>query len=449
MGTVFQLVLVFVNYFSIHTTWKMCVMDVVSLCSATVGLWGANYLYEKNISNDAVGETVFELFLALGLIFGIFAILFAVARACRRDGHRIKESIICGVLGIGISLFLFYFYLLFTPFTYEYVLSDYSNAGEIDRNAEYVGEIDYGKAKISTIEGKSVSSISETKLGIQAEQIALGEKYYYLLGDMTLVKLDYNSRIMAKRKVGKATSLICRNGYLFLGTYADEEGFPLEIVRGFYANQYLKESEFERGDITPCKADSNGKCVVAGITLYDHEGKYFSTNPYLSGYNETNCYYVMKGIFHESEEGLKENKKTIWTDLVEDMIRDKELEGYSNTVDEYQCGDYLYGVVNTKRDFCGLSDKELKGSIAYRISCRTKKLEVLTELSDKYMILATNTFVICQDESKLIRIELSSGVETELAKVSDTVSASFTVVGDYISLFDGDIGYIYWNCESE
>lgn len=442
LGITFQLVLVFINYFCIRTMWKMCVMDVASLCCSAAGLFGANYLYEKNISNDSEGKIVFEFFLGCGLIFGIFTILFAVARAYRRDGHRIKESIICGVLGIGISVFLFYFYLLSTPFTYEYASVDYSNTGEIDSNAEYVGEIGYDNVKISTKEGKSVSVVSETELGIEAEQIALGKKYYYLLGDETLVKLDYNSRLIAKRRVGNVVSLTCRNDYLFLGTYADEEEFPVDIVRGFYANQYLKESEFERGKIKRCRADSDGKCVVSGITLYDHKGKYFSTNPYLSGYNEINDYSVTKGTRFEGD-------KSIWRVLVEDMLRNKGLEGDSYTVDEYQCGDFLYGVVNVKKDFFGVEDKKLKGSIAYRISCHTKRLEVLAELPDKYMILATDTCVICQNESQLVRIELPSGSETELVRVSDTTDNSFMVSGDYISLSDERMGYIYWNYVSE
>lgn len=112
MGTVFQLVLVCINYLYIRTTWKMCVMDVASLCSAVAGSWGANYLYEKNISNDAVGKAVFGLFLIWGLILSIFAILFAMARAFHRDGDRKKESAICGVLGVGIVAAALLFFLL-------------------------------------------------------------------------------------------------------------------------------------------------------------------------------------------------------------------------------------------------------------------------------------------------------------------------------------------------
>lgn len=443
MAIMCQFVLIWLNYYYIRTRWKMCVMDGISICVTAAGIFGGHLLYQRNISNDYEGVLVFQLFLLLFLVFSTFAVLLAMARAFHRDGYRRSESVTCGVLGVGIAVFLFYSYLAVTPFTYEYVSTVYNNTGEIVHNEQYVGELDYGAVKITTRKGEKVSSVSEEKLGIEAEQIALGENYYYLLGSGTLVKLDYHSRILARRNIGKASSLTCRNGYLFIGTYADEEGYAISMIESFYANQYLAESEFETGKIKPCRADFSGKCLVAGVTLYSHEGKYFSTNPYLPGYPEINSYIIQK------DKGVETKEKTVWTDLVETMLREKGLGDYSNRVDEYQRGDYLYGVVNVQKNFFGFTDKKLKCSIAYRISCPTKKIEVLKEMPDRYMILTTDTCVICQDKSKLIRVELSSeeenssGSERELAEVSDAAYAYFSVHGDYIAMTDSMDGLIY------
>lgn len=303
-----------------------------------------------------------------------------------------------------------------------------------------MGEIEGEGVKISTRDKKKVSRISESKLGIEPEQIALGRDYYYVYGNRMLVKLNYNSDIVAKREIGRACRLTCRNGYLFIGTYEDKEDGPPDMVYAFYANRYLSESEFEKGKLKSCRADSSGKCLVAGITLYDHEGKYFSDNPCLPGYEGINYYNSI-----ETDEQEKE-AKTVRTTLVEDMLREKGLSNNRYMVCEYQKGDYLYGVVNIWEDVFFFSDKKLKESIAYRISCGEGKVEIIKELQGRYMVVATDDCVVYQEDKKLLKLNLSSGREEELATVSQPAYAEYFVQDDYIETEAGT--RIQWNTVS-
>lgn len=437
-----QFVFIWLHYHYIHTTWKMLVMDGVSMLFSATGLWYAHRQYQQNISGDAEGVMVFQLFFLLWAVFSLFAILFAALLSFDRRGCKIKRNITCGILLSGIAVFGLYSYLSVVPFAYEYVDVFYDCPGIVAQNEQYIGRIDYNTIEICTLAGKEVTTISDAEKEIaldQPEQIALGEKYYYVLGNGIIVKLDYQSQVIARRKVGQACSLTCKNGYLFIETADNEDGEPRSIVEGFHANKYVKEDEFETGKIMSLKADLSGRCKVAGILFYEHNYRCFSTNPNIKGCEETNSYIVSK------EEGLLEREKTTWTELVEKMLTEKQLDGLSCRIEEYQKGNYLYGVVNIQENFLGFADKKLKGSIAYRISCGEKKIEILKELKGRYMMLATDEYVICQDEKELLRIHTVSDREEKLAKISDSVYESFDINGDYIISYEGgETAYVRW-----
>lgn len=95
-ATLLQVVLIWINYEYIRTTWKMCVMDVISMLFTAAGTLYAFILYQRNISNDVEGEAVFGLLFMLWLIISMFAFLLAMARSFHRNGKKKRESVVCG-----------------------------------------------------------------------------------------------------------------------------------------------------------------------------------------------------------------------------------------------------------------------------------------------------------------------------------------------------------------
>ncbi len=432
-GMFATIILVWLNYQFTFSMKKMIVLDSVYVISVQVIGW-ISYIEElQRAAPEDVGATIIGLLNIVHLVISLFLILVMMIWSFCINGKRKQAGITGGILAAGIFCAGVFIYLLVGSFPYENITTYIYKDAQCVCNGKYEGMIDFDSDSvvIRTHDGKKVAIVTHMELGVCPDQIALGDDFFYVLGDDdynengTIVKVDYNSRVIGKRKVGWTGLLTCQDGTIFLGNENEEEP---EIINGYYANRYIAESDFEDGDIKECKADGNGICWVGNEVLYEHEG-YFSTNPAIPSYRESNDYVLREG------EELDKKEQTEWTKITEKLLVQKDLRKMTCFVDEYQEGDVIYGVVNVRDSVLGFEDKKLKCSLAYRILCKSKRIQILREMDGVFMILAAEDCIVYQDGTELWR-ESDSGKE-KLAEISDSDYVDIQITGEYL-VIDGD-----------
>lgn len=428
---------------------KMLVLDgTLLITSQTVG-WISYLTYAGEVSrtNSAdEGAVIIGLINIVHLVASLFLILGMMIWSFYIDGKKKQAGITGGILAAGVFCVGVFIYLLIGSFPYE------NSSTYVYKDAQYVcsdkyeGMVDFDtdSVVIRTHDGKKVALVTRMELGIYPDQIALGDDFFYVWGgddddeSGTIVKVDYNSRVIGRRDVGWIDLLTCQDGTIFLGNGNEEE--EPEIINGYYASQYIAESDFEDGEIKECKADGNGICHVGNEVLYEHEG-YFSTNPVIPSYKESNYYILRAG------KELDKKEQTEWTKIVEKLLEQKDLRKMTCFVDEHQEGNVIYGVVNVRDSVLGFSEKKLKCALAYRILCKSKRIQVLREMDGVFMILATEDCVVYQDDMELWRESYSGKEKKKLTEISDPDYLDVQINGEYLVIDEDEEVIVNWRKE--
>lgn len=424
---------------------KMLLWDIFFLVVSGAGMFFSFLLYRWNVAADTEGILVTKLFLTIWFVVSIISILGMLTWSFRVQKKRKQESVTAGFLALSIVIVAVFGYMSLVPGEYEYSSTLFYNEGEIACNEIYEGEIGDEVVILRERESGAEKKFSKKKLGIYPQQIALGEKYFYILGGNdyqdydTIAKVTYEGETVAKRTVGFVNRMEFRDGVLFLATKEDSMDEIPGVPGQIYADKYIKEADFERGELVDCKADKDGICQAGNVNLYDH-GIYFSTNPVIPSYQECNSYFVSTG------ETCKGKKQTRWTELVEKMLEEKGLAKYSHEVDEYQNGNELYGVVNVRHSFLGFKDRKLKESLAYRISCETGEISVLAEKKDVFMIIASEECVVYQDQNTVFREGIPEGKAELLAQFPTDIYHDFWINGEYIQVENAELENEWVRC---
>lgn len=424
---------------------KMLVLDGTLLITSQAVGWISYLTYAGEVSrtnSDGTGAMILGLINIIHLIASLFLLLLMMILSFWVNGKKRQAQITAGGLAFGILCVGVFLYLIIVPFPYENGSVWIHKDAQYVSNEKYEGRIDFDaeSVMIYTHDGRKVASVTKKKLGMYPEQIALGEDFFYVLGGEdygqdTIVKVDYNSQVTGKRRVGPTDLMTCRDGTIFLGIENEEE--DPAVISGYYANRYVAESEFETGEIEACQADGNGVCRVGNEVLYEHEG-YFSTNPNISSYKESSYYSL------EAGKGLDGKEQTEWMKIVEKLLEQKGLRKMTCFVDDHQEGNAIYGVVNVWDSVLGFPEKRLKCSLAYRISCESKRIEVLWELEGVYMVLATEECILYQDGTELIREGHDKKEKKKLAEISDSSYFDIQISGGYLGIDEGEEERVKW-----
>ncbi len=438
-------VVICLNYKLIPGIKKMLLWDIAFLVVSGGGMVFSFLLYRWKISADIEGILVEQLFLTIWFVVSIISLLGMLTWSFRVQKKRKQESVAAGFLALSILITAVYGYMSLVPGEYEGASTMFYDVGEITCNEVYEGEIGDEVVRIRERGSGEEKIFSKKKLGIYPQQVALGDSYFYILGGYsyqaydTIAKVTYEGEIVEKRRVGVVDRMSCRDNVLFLVMNEDAMEEVPDVPGQIYADHYIKETEFETGEIVDCKADKEGICQVENVKLYDH-GVYFSTNPVIPSYEEYNYYFISAG------ETQKKDKQTRWTELVEKMLEEKDLAKYSYEVNEYQIGNQLYGVINVRHSFLGVKDRKLKESIAYRISCETGGISVLSEKQDVFMVIASEECVVYQDHNTVVREEFQTGKTGQLAQISTGSYYDFLISGEYMRVEDPGTGnrWVKW-----
>lgn len=448
-GMLTTIVLIWLNYQFTSSMKKMMVLDSIFVVTAQVMGWisYASYAEELQRTNPTdVGAVIMGLINIVHLVASLFLILVMMTWSFYINGKKKQAGITGGILAAGVFCAGVFIYLLIGSFPYEnsstYVYKD----AQCVCSDKYEGMVDFDtdSVVIHTHDGKKVALVTRMELGIYPDQIALGDDFFYVWGgdeddkSGTIVKVDYNSRVIGRRDVGQTGLLTCQDGTIFLGNENEEE--EPEIINGYYASRYIAESDFEDGEIKECKADGNGICRVGNEVLYEHEG-YFSTNPVIPSYKESNYYKL------EAGKELNKKEQTEWTKIVEKLLEEKDLRKMTCFVDEHQEGNVIYGVVNVRDSVLGFPEKKLKCALAYRILCKSKRIQILREMDGVFMILATEDCVVYQDGTGLWRESYSGKEKKKLIEISDTAYLDVQIDGEYLVIDEDEEVIVNWRKE--
>ena len=431
-------VVIVLNYNMTSEIRKMMLWNALFLVMSGAGILFSGLLYQWKVAADAEGVMVIQLFFCIWLVICLITILGMLTWAFHVQKKQKQESLAAGVLALSIVAVALYGYMAIVPAVYEGNNIWYYTCGEYVQNGDYEGWIheDIDNVIIRDRKNGEKKRISRDKTGIYPDQIALGDTCFYVLGGKDyedsdiIVKLSYEGELLEERKVGYVNLLTLRNGILFLGT-KDGEEIP-DVPGQFYANAYIPEADFSQGELKECRADKEGICQVGDIKLYDH-GIYFSPNPPLESYEGEKFYQVWQG------ETLAKEDRTRWTELVEGLLAQKGLAEYTHSVDEYQNGTYLYGVVNVWHSVLGFKDKKLKESMAYRIDTGTGEIRVLAEKENVFLIIASENSIVYQEKDQLMGQILTTGDTKVLAKLTEKSRNEFMLSGDYIQVENIDL----------
>ncbi|MCM1244577.1 MAG: hypothetical protein NC293_02910 [Roseburia sp.] len=441
-GMIATFLLIGANYKFTSGMKKMLVLDGVLVVSTQVKSWIGYRMYVEELhrtNSEDVGPTIMGMINIVDLIISIFLIMAVMVWAFAVKKKKKQAIVTGGILAAAFLCVFVFIYLIVVPFSYEDSSAIIYNDAQCACNDKYEGMVDfYSEAVvIRTYDGKETVRLTSKELGVDPEQIALGDDFFYVLGDdgVRIVKVDYHAKVVGRKAVGMVGLMTCRDGILFFGN--ETEGNEPGVIDGYYANRYIAERDFESGEIQTCKADESGVCHVGGEVLYEHEG-YFSTNPVIPDYDEENSYRL------EAGKELDAKVQTEWTRIVGKMLEQKGLRGLTCDVDEYQEGNVIYGVVNAWDSVLGIPDKKIKHALAYRILCKSKRIEVLCETEDVFMIAATEDCILYQKGKEVWREDRSGKEKKKLAELFDSAYMDLQICGKYLVIDEDEEIRVKW-----
>lgn len=329
----------------------------------------------------------------------------------------------------------------------------------LSTNEEYIGYIDSEHQKVSIVNysGKEISHL-KIKDSYPA-QIALGESSYFLLyrwesedGDGKIVQYDYQSHKIKEMLVHNTATITCRNGYLFLGGWKqDEEDLFFHFIpcyNGFYADRYLEEEKFGK-QINDLVRNQDGLCTVAGIKLYYHSAGYFSTEPVLDDYPGTS-----QGDFTKEDKKFNYQARTRREGknrsmLLEKMNRVEDRQNSFYQLCEYQIDKNIYGVCNVLETNIISRPRnidDVKMSSCYRIDTDTDKITIISSKQSCNAIMASPSVFVYQKDNSIIRQNVNSGEETEIYRFRHTAAQNIYVTGDWLLIKEnGRCTPLKWN----
>lgn len=321
----------------------------------------------------------------------------------------------------------------------------------LSTNQEYIGYIDSENQKVS-IANYSGKEISHLKIKDRyPAQIALGKSSYFLLyrwesedGDGKIVQYDYQSRKIKEISVHNTATITCRNGYLFLGGWKqDEEDLFFHFVpcyNSFYADRYMEEEKFGK-QINDLVMNQDGLCTVAGIKLYYHSAGYFSTEPVLDDYPGTS-----EGDFTQADKKFNYQAETRQEGKNRSMLAEKMRSMGNSTgsfyqLCEYQSGKNIYGVCNVlEKNIISRprNADDVKMSCCYRMDTEANKMTIISSKQSCNAIMASSSVFVYQKDNSIIRQNINSGEETEIYRFRDKALQNIYVTGDWLLIKENE-----------
>lgn len=448
---VLQVLLLWENYYFTHSIKKMLILDAISfLTMAAANLWSSVH-FEGAEEKISILEIQFQF--VIWFFCNVLFILGTLIWAFHVRDRKREMYLMMGFFGVAavlwvryLSLFNGYLSILNGPFSQEYYGIEYARGEqEIARTDEREGEIVWDDEQDSTMvvirdrSEKELSSVSEDELPIYPDMIALGQDFYYLYGEdydedkEYLVKMNYESQMVSKIACGGINSLVCQDGTLFLGTDLSY-GEDTRDCLGFYADSFIRESEFETGNIEYGVKDNSGVLQIGDVKLYEHPGEYFSTNPNIREYPEGAHYTFCWG------DGVDEEDRSRYSDSVTRFLDGQNLHSQDRCrVNEYQNGTDIYGVINVgKVSFLGLLNT--KTAYAYRMDIETEQLTLVGEWDGVILIFYGGDYVVYEKNDTIYRENVTTGEREELCEVSSKKEEhlTYTVSGGYLCFDEVD-----------
>lgn len=321
----------------------------------------------------------------------------------------------------------------------------------LSTNQEYIGYIDSENQKVSIVNYSS-KEISHLKIKDRyPAQIALGKSSYFLLyrwesedGDGKIVQYDYQSRKIKEISVHNTATITCRNGYLFLGGWKqDEEDLFFHFVpcyNSFYADRYMEEEKFGK-QINDLVMNQDGLCTVAGIKLYYHSAGYFSTEPVLDDYPGTS-----EGDFTQADKKFNYQAETRQEGKNRSMLAEKMRSMGNSTGSfyqfcEYQSGKNIYGVCNVlEKNIISRprNADDVKMSCCYRMDTEANKMTIISSKQSCNAIMASSSVFVYQKDNSIIRQNINSGEETEIYRFRDKALQNIYVTGDWLLIKENE-----------
>lgn len=326
----------------------------------------------------------------------------------------------------------------------------YYESGRLSSNENYIGIIDDNNNKVFIVDkqGKEISHVDIKENW--PDQIALGRDSYFLLylwagddGDARIVQYDYLSNKIKESKVSDTASIACRDGYLFVGKWQhdgsgddDYYHFFEAFYNGFYANQYVEESQFGSG-LHDLISDDQKKCRVGDVDFYYHEKGYFSTEPGWGDYPGTS-----EGDFwsnDKSKQADTEQERKNRTHLAEEVTGIGKNHELNYRVAEYQAGNAIYGVCNIYENAVykwPLESEDVLQSCCYKIIRETDELQIMSRADSHLGIVASDGVFVYLKDHVIIRQNIETGVEEELYQFENIYSEKIYLQGDYLLVVD-------------
>lgn len=358
-----------------------------------------------------------------------------------------KWIILAAVLAsLVICAAVFYFMIVFyVPWKWQEGSHIYYDGLDISANGKYVGVIDLDKEKvrICTHSGREFSSLDISK--DYPNQIALGESSYFLLylweeegNHARIVQYDYQSGKMKECKVPNVATIACRDGFLFLGNWKHEEEDAFRyfnsFYKSFYAHSYIQEEKFGRH---PQELDlqREGECLIGSVKLYNHQQKYFSTEPMLGDYPGTSGEHFQRddkldGYLAQTKQ--EEKNRSL---LLQAIGGVEGLPEPVYSVQEYQKGNLIYGVCNVlaeKLPHRPTAPGDVARTYFYQINPAENQCRILDWKDSCLGIFCTDSWAVYQRGDEILRQSISSKKETSIYRIKNTHDLSISVSGDFL-----------------
>lgn len=362
----------------------------------------------------------------------------------------------CILFGIMLFIGLAYWILIFIPrermkgcyFGYEQmpIMSNEKYTGKIDAKMEHILIEDHAGTKVTELD----------LLGNSPDQVALGEKTFFLLyrwddqkGTGKIVQYDYNSNKLKECRVPNVATIAWKDNYLFLGNWdlKDDYRYYFEsYYKGFYANRYIEEEKFGKQPKKIIKNHDWG-CKIGNTKMYYHEEGFFSTEPSWLDYAGTSMGNFTLDDVKSNYQAETKQEKINRTLLVKE-IGQCGISNPNYLIVEYQMGDKIYGVCNVLREYIPaypIESKDVVMACCYKISKKNNKLKILKKQSSSIAIIAENDEFVYQTDNRIIRNNLKTGDTQTIFTFSKYFSANIDVQGDYLHIYEGDrSSYIKW-----
>ncbi len=317
--------------------------------------------------------------------------------------------------------------------------------GNISANEKYVGIIDWDheKVRICTHSGREVSFQKIDR--DYPNRIALGENSYFLLfweegENARIAQYDFQSEKMKECRVTDVADIACEDGLIFLGDWVrDEDGeeegqYYYSFYHGLYANRYYEEGKFG-GQPQMLDLKQEGRCLVGDVEMYNHDQKYFSTEPVLDDYpgiswGEFEREDKLDG--YQAETRQEERNRSL---LVKAIGGVEGVPKPVYSVREYQEGRLIYGICNVLEE--SLPHRPTKpGNVArayfYRINPAKNQCDILAWKGSCLAIIGTDSEVIYQNGEGIVRQNLSSGKEEVICHIQNSRDLMIEVKGDFL-----------------